>query len=202
LDGFTWRTLPGTEGAIQPFWAGDSSAIGFFSLGRLRAMSIDGSDLRNLGAAPDPAGGDWRGGPAGTILFASGGSVHALDLSSGKRSVVASGQPVSDPAFVPEGDGFVYLAGPQPNGRLLRASLATDNHSPQLLLNTNWQVSFARHPHTGRWHIFYIGSRPVDSLRAADSSDCVMSIRLHGVRRVFHALQAGLGDRCLLSQRF
>jgi serine/threonine-protein kinase len=158
LDGSTWRTLPGTEGGVQPFWAGDSSAIGFFSLGRLRAISIDGSDLRNLAAAPDPVGGDWRGGTAGTILFAAGGSVNALDLSSGKQSVVASGQSISDPAFLPEGDGFVYLAGPQPNARLLRSSLAPNNPPPQPLLNTNWQVSFARHPQTGRWHIFYIGS--------------------------------------------
>ena len=62
IDSVEWRTIPYTEGARNPFWSADSSMIGFFVDGRLRAVRADGRSVLNLAAAPSPNGGSWRGG--------------------------------------------------------------------------------------------------------------------------------------------
>src|SRR5262249_36266537 len=61
-DGVEWRTLPATEDASYPFWSPDSTAIGFFSGGRLRTMLVEGGESRDLGLAANARGGTWRGG--------------------------------------------------------------------------------------------------------------------------------------------
>ena len=158
MDGVSWRVLPSTDGAQFPFWSPDSTAIGFFSEGQLKIMGRDGTGLRTLTAAPQPGGGCWHGGTRdGVILFASAGKLRIFDLVSGRtrdlRFHFPAEQPPSHPAFLPEGDGFVFLQGTV----LLRASLSSDA-PPQRLLETPFAVNFARHPHNGAWYLFY-GSR-------------------------------------------
>jgi predicted Ser/Thr protein kinase len=171
LEEGDWKDLPNTKTEEQPFWSEDSSAVGFFDEGRLKVVAIDGkSPVRNLAAAPDPAGGTWRGGMSdGKIVFAAGGQLHEIDLPAGtlhdlpvplERTGAAS-----RPLFLPEGDAFVFL-GPYGQGRaLLRARLGNPQAVPERLLDASVTIAFGRNPHTGKWHIFYglygAGSRSV-----------------------------------------
>ena len=59
LDSLAARALPGTEGAIHPFWSPDSRALAFFAQGKLKKIEVSGgppqilSDaLRFLSAGP------------------------------------------------------------------------------------------------------------------------------------------------------
>ena len=156
-----WQLLPGADLAMAPFWSPDSSTIGFFAGGRLRAIGIDGSGPQNLAAAPEPRGGSWRGGVAdGIILFASAGKLQTLDLHSGKVSQLAlrfsEGKVPALPVFCPEGDGFVYLVAAGRASALFRSSLSSREMSGVHVLDTVYGTAFARHPRSGRWQIFFV----------------------------------------------
>ena len=60
-------SIPGTEGAIGPFFSPDGQWIGFASGGVLRAVPIAGGAPRRLAEAPNFDGASW--GPDDTIVF-------------------------------------------------------------------------------------------------------------------------------------
>ena len=60
-------SIPGTEGAIGPFFSADGQWIGFASGGVLRAVPIAGGAPRRLADAPNFDGASW--GPDDTIVF-------------------------------------------------------------------------------------------------------------------------------------
>jgi serine/threonine protein kinase len=73
-----WR-LPGTEGAISPFWSPDSTSIGFFADRMLKRLDLNGLGIRTRDASQISApvtltrvgsqrGGTW--GPDNIIVFA------------------------------------------------------------------------------------------------------------------------------------
>ena len=73
-----WR-LPGTEGAISPFWSPDSTSIGFFADRMLKRLDLNGLGIRTRDASGISApvtltrvgsqrGGTW--GPDNIIVFA------------------------------------------------------------------------------------------------------------------------------------
>ena len=62
------QPLPGTEDGVLPFWAPDGRAIAFFAGGRLRALTLEDAQIRDLADAPAPRGGAWH--PGGDIIFA------------------------------------------------------------------------------------------------------------------------------------
>ena len=74
----SWR-LPGTEGAISPFWSPDSTSIGFFADRMLKRLDLNGLGIRTRDASGISApvtltrvgsqrGGTW--GPDNIIVFA------------------------------------------------------------------------------------------------------------------------------------
>jgi eukaryotic-like serine/threonine-protein kinase len=116
LDSTFARLLPGTEGAIDPFWSGDSRALGFFAEGKLKTIEASGGPALVVADAPRPVGGSWN--REGTLLFAP-------DFRKGLYTVAASGgTPVPvlkvdaskyssyiRPKFLPDGKHFLYRAG-------------------------------------------------------------------------------------------
>ena len=103
LERFETEVVPGTEGARQPFFAPDGSALGFFADGWLRTASLDQDDDNEEDGEPDagtpdrttaicrvsgePAGGAWDAD--GTIVFGGPGT-------SGLQQVPATGgEPVA-----------------------------------------------------------------------------------------------------------
>jgi DNA-binding winged helix-turn-helix (wHTH) protein/Tol biopolymer transport system component len=107
--------IAGTAGASQPFWSPDSRAIGFFTDGRLKRVSISGGPPITLAeTSRSPQGGSWSA--TNIIIYAPG-------RSSPLRRIPASGGPSSGltalrdgsresghwwPQFLPGGTHFLY----------------------------------------------------------------------------------------------
>jgi serine/threonine-protein kinase len=67
LDQLQATRLPGTEGAVNPFFSPDGEWIGFFAAGKLKKTSIRGGTPSTVCDALNGRGGDWA--EDGTIVF-------------------------------------------------------------------------------------------------------------------------------------
>jgi Tol biopolymer transport system component len=112
------RVLPGTKGAVYPFWSPDGRELGFFSENQLSRIALDGAAARPVATVTDPRGGAWGAGDM--ILFGSGsGPIQRVPASGGKPpeavTEVEKGVETSHewPAFLPDGKRFVFLADAQ-----------------------------------------------------------------------------------------
>jgi eukaryotic-like serine/threonine-protein kinase len=117
LDSLAARSLPGTEGASQPFWSPDSRSLGFFAGGKLKTVDLSGGAPQTLcDVSGDVRGGTW--GADGTIVFApsfqgtlarvraTGGSVAPTSVLDEARKE----QTHRWPSFLPDGRHFLYYA--------------------------------------------------------------------------------------------
>ncbi len=114
LDSYDAAALPGTEGAILPFWSPDSRNIGFFADKKLKRVEASGGTPLALYDV-DGVGGAWA--PNGDILFtAPSGPILRLPASGGNAvpvtKVDASRRETGHryPFFLPDGKHFLYLA--------------------------------------------------------------------------------------------
>jgi Tol biopolymer transport system component len=111
------RLLPGTDGALFPFWSPDSRAIGFFADGKLKKIEVAGGPTLTLcEAGGDPRGGTWS--KDGVILFipdrVSGGSIFRVSEAGGAATLLlagdrSKGEAFRFPWFLPDGRHFLYL---------------------------------------------------------------------------------------------
>jgi Tol biopolymer transport system component len=140
LDGLSARLLPGTEGAMAPFWSPDSRSVAFFDGSKLKVVSASGGVPQSLcDVAAVAVCGSWS--HDGKIVFAigeapgddglywvaaSGGEPARLDL----RDEVGAIQYAFFPHFLPDGR-FVFL-GWSDGGetRLYHASLDSEEVEP------------------------------------------------------------------------
>ncbi|MDA2930745.1 protein kinase [Acidobacteria bacterium AH-259-O06] len=149
LDSLTARSLPGTEGALYPFWSPDSRFIGFFSRGKLKKVPLSGGPPQTLCDAPAGRGGSWN--RDGTIVFnphwadplqyvsAAGGEAKPLTELDESRGETAHRWP----GFLPDGRHFFYLAlSSQPENRgIYLASL--DSKETKRLLSATLNAAYA-----------------------------------------------------------
>ena len=68
MDSLESKPIPGTEGAIEPFFSPDGQWLGFFAGAALKKVSMSGGAALTLGVASSPRGANW--GNQGTITFA------------------------------------------------------------------------------------------------------------------------------------
>jgi serine/threonine-protein kinase len=68
MDRLETSPLPGTDGAVSPFFSPDGQSVGFFASGKLKTIGVDGSRPVELCDAQNPAGASW--GRDGMIYFA------------------------------------------------------------------------------------------------------------------------------------
>jgi Tol biopolymer transport system component len=118
IDSSNAQKLPGTEGAMSPFWSPDGRSLGFISGGALQRLNLDSpqSPPQTVTSPANPfAGAAW--GPQGVILF------QAEQAGSGLSLVPAGGAPSAPathlntarkeivhryPQFPPDGRHFIY----------------------------------------------------------------------------------------------
>src|SRR5262249_3908726 len=63
LDSTEAGALPGTEGALNPFWAADSQSVAFIVGFELKRINVSGGPVKTLGPAiRGAAGGSWNRG--------------------------------------------------------------------------------------------------------------------------------------------
>jgi eukaryotic-like serine/threonine-protein kinase len=140
--------LPGTEGAVYPFWAPNGRSIGFFADGKLKTIDVaSGRSAQLIADAPFGRGGSWS--KDGVIIFTP-------DAWSGLYRVPSSGGtpvPVTKPdtaqyqvsnrwpMFLPDGRHFLYLAcnfsGHLDKNLIFVGSLDSDERRPIVNASTN-----------------------------------------------------------------
>jgi serine/threonine-protein kinase len=79
LDRLETTALPGTEGALNPFFSPDGDWVGFGAEGKLKKVSLSGGQPMVLCDAPTLRGASW--GADGTILFSPVGNTPLLRVS-------------------------------------------------------------------------------------------------------------------------
>ena len=81
LDQTRSAELPGTEGALEPFFSPDGQWVAFIAQGKLKKISVDGGVAIPLCDAPgNPVGGSW--GEDGNIVAAFGITRGLLTIAS------------------------------------------------------------------------------------------------------------------------
>lgn len=135
FDALEWRRLPGTEGAVGPFWSPDGRSLAFAATNQLKRLDVAGGPPETLSTfSTDVRGsgtwsrdgvilvGSWGGGAGGPVwkVSASGGTATAVtqvDTSTGEFYHTW-------PTFLPDGKHFLYFrSGPPETAGIYSGSL-------------------------------------------------------------------------------
>ena len=120
MDSSDARPIPGTEGAIAPFFSPDSQWVGFFVPGRLKKVSVNGGAAVTIGdvVGPGPRSATW--GSDDTIMFHYAGSlglwrVPAAGGTPQRLTTSAAGNGAGThayPQFLPDSTSALFVAAP------------------------------------------------------------------------------------------
>ena len=117
LDSTTGQSLPGTEGARNPFWSPDNRSLGFFADFKLKRIDIGGGQPQTLtdgrGGGVGAAAATWSS--QGVILFTpdSSSALFRIPASGGTAMAVtklARQYSHRAPRFLPDGRQFLFAA--------------------------------------------------------------------------------------------
>ena len=141
------RMLPGTAGAMFPFWSPDSHSVGFFAESKLKTIDLSGGTAQVVCDATLGRGAAW--GPGDVILFSAGpiSPLMRVNASGGTPTAFTSidaAQHTSHrwPFFLPDGQHVLYLAmhhdpTKSANNMIYYASLDGKDNRPLLRSQTN-----------------------------------------------------------------
>ena len=112
LNSLSAEALPGTEGALSPFWSPDGRYLAFFAEGKLKKIEASGGSLQtlcNLGAEADAVG-SW--GSDGTILYAIEAGIYRVPAAGGTPTLLIGS--TKDTIhywvnFLPDGRKFLFV---------------------------------------------------------------------------------------------
>jgi eukaryotic-like serine/threonine-protein kinase len=155
LDSTEARFLPGTEGAMYPFWSPDGKFLAFFAGGKLKKLDLSGGSAIPLCEVLEGRGGTWSTG--GVILFGlRAGPLFRVDASGGKPVQLTSLDEARHetshrfPQFLPDQKHFLFVGqAPQiPTARAAEASL--DSPKPVMLEDVTSNAMFSND------HLLYV----------------------------------------------
>ncbi|HSG00887.1 MAG TPA: protein kinase [Vicinamibacterales bacterium] len=133
LDEFGSQVVPGSEGALLPFFSPEGRSLAFFARGQLFRWTMGGGAPQPIADAPVPMGGTW--GEDDTIVFvpmwngglarvkATGGAQETVLRPDGKEAYA-----FVHPRFVPGASEILYSAWGKSTG-VWRLNLDTGNRS-------------------------------------------------------------------------
>jgi Tol biopolymer transport system component len=107
----TARLLPGTAGAVFPFWSPDNRTIGFFAEGKLKKIDAEGGPAQTLCEAANGRGGAWNADDVIVFAPAALSPLFRVAASGGERTrLTTTGADSRNPSFLPDGHHFLYTA--------------------------------------------------------------------------------------------
>jgi len=147
LDAFEARRVPGSADAMAPFWSADSREIGFFSGGRMYAISRAGGQIRELAPVWIGFGGSWN--RDGKILYSDGplNSIKLTDANGSEPVHVTKVDTAAGefghrwPKFLPDGRHFLYLVNGSDTDGIYIGSI--DSDKKKRLFNNLTQAVYA-----------------------------------------------------------
>jgi eukaryotic-like serine/threonine-protein kinase len=109
--------LDGTEGASYPFWSPDNLFVGFFADGKLKKVPVTGGTPQALALTPNGRGATW--GTKNVIVYAPDAATPLwgvnADGTNAAQLTKTTGMDADFshrfPAFLPDGDHFLYWVG-------------------------------------------------------------------------------------------
>jgi Tol biopolymer transport system component len=129
MDSLESTPIPGTEGAVNPFFSPDGQWVGFFAGQKLKKVSVSGGAALTLGDATAPSGASW--GSQGIIAFAP------VNFSVLQQTPEAGGAPQTLtrfekgenthrwPEFLPNGKAVLFAAGTGFSNQVVVQSVGT-----------------------------------------------------------------------------
>jgi Tol biopolymer transport system component/predicted Ser/Thr protein kinase len=168
VDSFNAEQLPGTDGAMRPFWSPDGRSLGFFSGFRLKRVEANNrqSPVQTLTSAAFPFGGAWS--PEGLLYSpeATGTGLYRISADGGAPVPVtrlnSARQEIAHryPQFLPDGHHFIFWvwSALEENTGIYAGSLDPKEKLPEGPLVPTWRE--ARYVELG-YLLFLQGSRLV-----------------------------------------
>ena len=119
LGSLETHALPGTEGALSPFFSPDGQWVGFFAGGALKRVPVAGGAVRTITDAPIGFGATWASD--NTIVFAPNNASELWRVSAdgGRAEAVTRLDPSRGefshrwPEILPDGKSVVFTVGTQ-----------------------------------------------------------------------------------------
>jgi Tol biopolymer transport system component len=111
IDRIETRTLPGSEGAVHPFWSPDGRSLAFAAGGpprHLKRIDVAGGGARDLGVEmTSPDQGAW--GQNGAILAFIGGAMSRIPAEGGLPTLIQRRKEdlITHPYFLQDGKRFL-----------------------------------------------------------------------------------------------
>ncbi len=104
--------LPGTQGAIAPFFSPDGQWVGFFSGGQMKKVSVDGGAAVPVGDIANFAGASWGGDGRLIVSEALGKGLLRIPAGGGPPETVAGLSPgetsLGLPQILPGGNAILF----------------------------------------------------------------------------------------------
>jgi serine/threonine protein kinase len=120
------QELNNTEGAIYPFWSGDSRQVGFFAAGKLKTIEPGSGAIQIVCDAPPLFGATWN--DHGVIVFSSSLNGSLLQVAASGGVPKPATKPGGDdsyrwPFFLPDGEHFLYSSANQKSADKLAGAI-------------------------------------------------------------------------------
>jgi hypothetical protein len=198
LEQVSAQPLAGTDGAVLPFWAPDSRALGFFAGGKLKRVDLVGGAPQVLAESQPGGGGTWNA--EGVIVFAPGPGRPLMRVpASGGAPVpvqqLVAGQGNVAPQFLPDGRHVLFfgVAPGQPQGVVSVASL--DGGEPTRVVGSTSAAAYAPPGYLLRVSQGVLVAQRFDATHATLSGDPIpvaQAVVENGIRGAFSVSAAGL----------
>jgi len=181
FDRLETREIPGTDGAILPFWSPDSRSAGFIADGALKRVDLDGGTVRTIATRAARAPAVWT--RDNVILFTPNptSGLYRVSALGGEPSPVTSLDRAANevahvaPSFLPDGHHFFYLTlTGKPSGRSVAAGTYIadlDSRVPRkLVLKAGANVAYS-HGHLLFVRESTLMAQPFDAVRLEVSGE-------------------------------
>ena len=115
MDSLESKSIPGTEGGVNPFFSPDGQWLGFFANGKLKKVSVSGGGVSTISDSVAPRGASW--GSQGTIAFGTSYIEYLQQVSdsgSAPQPLTRSEKGENAhgwPDFLPDGKAVLFSTG-------------------------------------------------------------------------------------------